>query len=57
MDKTILETMQEIIDEDLEIMREVISEDIIPLIKYRAELEKKIADREIKEMYELEEEA
>ncbi|KKL91140.1 hypothetical protein LCGC14_1897690, partial [marine sediment metagenome] len=36
-----IETMQEIVKEDMELMAEVIAEDMLPLIKFREQLEKK----------------
>lgn len=49
-----LETMQELVKEDIELMREVIKEDIIPLIKFREQLEKKEFNRALKELQQLE---
>ena len=51
-----IELMNEVIAEDIEIMKEVMEEDIIPLMKYRQELEKKIGEGEIKRLYEMEQE-
>ena len=39
-----IEIMQEIVKADIELMREVIAEDMIPLIQFREQLEKKEFD-------------
>jgi len=49
-----LELMQEIVEEELEIMREVIAEDIVPLVKFREQLEKKEFNRALEELQKLE---
>ncbi len=53
---SIIDLMNECIAEDVEAMQEVIEEDILPLIKYRAKLEKDIYNKAYKEVKELEEE-
>ena len=50
-----LEIMQELVAEDLELMREVIAEDMVPLIKFREQLERKAFNRAHAEMEKLEE--
>jgi len=52
-----LEIVDEVISEEMEIMEELIQEEIMPLIKYREVMEKKIANKAISEMYKLEQEA
>ncbi|KKN78452.1 hypothetical protein LCGC14_0349840 [marine sediment metagenome] len=55
--ENVLNIMQEILGEgDIEALKELVEETILPLIKFRAEREKKIANREIAEMHRLEEE-
>ena len=49
-----IELMQEIVNEDIQIIKELIQEDIMPLIKYREQLEKKIFEKEYKELKKLE---
>lgn len=51
----IIEIMKEMVDEDVALMKEIIEEEIVPLIKYQKELERKIADKAIDEMYKAEE--
>lgn len=55
-EQSILELMQECIDEDMEAMREVIEEDIQPLIEHRTKMEKSIYNKAHKELLELEKE-
>jgi len=55
-EENIIELMQECIAEDMEAMREVIEEDLMPLIKYRQEEERKILDKALKEVQDLERE-
>ena len=55
-DDNIVQLMQECITEDMEAMKEVIQEDLIPLIEYRTEQEKKIYNKAYKELKELESE-
>ncbi len=50
-----IEIMQELVAEDIELIREVITEDMIPLIKFREQLEKKEFERAHREMQRLEE--
>ena len=52
-----LTIVDELVKEEIEIMEELIQEEIAPLIKYRQELEKKIANKAIADMYKAEEEA
>ncbi len=51
-----LELMREIVKEDTELMKEIIAEDIVPLVKFREQLEKKEFEKAFKELQELEEE-
>lgn len=53
---TDLTLMQELVEEDVEIMQEVINEEIVPLIKFREELERKAFEKAYKEMQKLESE-
>ena len=50
-----IETMQEIVKEDMELMAEVIAEDMLPLVKFREQLEKKEFEKAHREMLRLEE--
>ena len=51
-----LDIMQEILGEgDIEALKELLDETIVPLIRFRAEQEKKIANKQINKMLELEE--
>ena len=52
-----LEIMQEMVKQDIDLMLEVIAEDMIPLIKFREELERKEFNKAFKEMKKLEEES
>ena len=52
-----LAILDEVVKEDMEIIEEFINEEIQPLIKYRQDLERKIAAKSIAEMYKAEEEA
>jgi len=56
MPDNLIQLMQEIVEEDLEIMKEVVQEDILPLIKYREQLERKAFEKAHREMKKLEEE-
>lgn len=51
-----LEVMQLLVKEDLELMKEIITEDILPLIQFREQLEKKEFNKAFQEMKRLEEE-
>ena len=48
--------MKELADESVEALTELIQEEIAPLIQYRAELEKKIGNKEIRDMHKMEQE-
>ncbi len=50
-----LEIMQEMVKEDILLMQEVIDEDMIPLIRFREQLEKKEFEKALREMKSLEE--
>ena len=50
-----IELMQSIVAEDIELMKEIIAEDMIPLIKFREQLEKKEFEKAHREMLRLEE--
>ena len=50
-----LEIMQELVKEDLELMKEVLEEDLVPLLRFREQLEKKEFERALKELDELDE--
>ena len=52
-----IELMEEVIAEDLEAMHELVMEDIVPILKYAKEQEKKMFDKAYKEVTELEEES
>ena len=52
-----LTIVDELVKEEIEAMEELIEEEVIPLIKYRQELERKIETKAIAEMYKAEEEA
>ena len=52
-----LEIMQEMVKEDITLMQEVIDEDMIPLIRFREQLEKKEFEKAFREMQRLEKEA
>lgn len=52
-----LEIMQEVVKEDFEDIMEVIAEDILPLIRFREQLERKEFERALRELEQLEEEA
>jgi len=54
--ETMLNLMEDIISEDIEVMKEVVKEDLLPLIKHRQEIERKIFNREYEEQKRLEEE-
>jgi len=56
-DNDFLTIVDELVKEEIEIMEELIQEEIAPLIKYRQDLEKKIANKAIADMYKAEEEA
>jgi len=49
-----IELFNELIAEGMGVLEELFNEEVKPLIDYRAELEKKIANQAIKQMYELE---
>ena len=51
-----IDLMKELADESVEALTELIQEEVAPLIKYRAELEKKIGNKEIREMRQMEQE-
>lgn len=51
-----LEVMQELVKEDIDLMKEIIAEDMIPLIQYREQLERKAFEKAYREMKKLEEE-
>jgi len=56
IEESSLDIMKEILGEgDIDALKELVEETIMPLIRYRVNLEKKIANKEINEMYELEE--
>lgn len=55
-DKNVVQLMQEVIGEDIKIMQELIKEEIEPLLKYRAEMEKKAFEKAYRELKQLEEE-
>ncbi len=50
-----IELMQEIVKEDIKLIGEVIAEDMIPLIKFREQLEKKEFEKALRELKRLEE--
>lgn len=52
-----VEMMNELIEEGMAVLKELFDEEVKPLIDYRADIEKKIANQAIKEMYMLEREA
>ena len=54
MRDSVIDIMKEIADETVPVLMEMVEENIKPLIEYRADLEKKIANKEISEMYKLE---
>ncbi len=45
---------EEVIKEELSIINELLQEEVLPLIEYRKNLEKEIANKAIAEMYKLE---
>ena len=49
-----LEVMKELVAEDIKLMQEVITEDMIPLIQFREQLERKEFEKAFKEMKRLE---
>ena len=51
-----LEVMQEMVKEDIDLMKEIITEDMIPLIQFREQLERKAFEKAHREMKKLEEE-
>jgi len=51
-----LTIVDELVKEEIEIMAELIEEEIQPLIKYRRDLENKIASKAIADMYKAEKE-
>ena len=51
-----IDLMQELAEESVGALTELIQEEVEPLIKYRAELEKKIGNKEIREMRQMERE-
>lgn len=51
---TQIDIMQEILEEDMEALTELIAEEIKPLIKHRQDMEKKIGNKAIQKMYEME---
>lgn len=51
-----LEVMRELVKEDIDLMKEIIAEDMIPLIQYREQLERKAFEKAHREMKSLEEE-
>ena len=55
MKDSLVDIMKEIADETIPVLTEVVEESIKPLIKYRADLEKKLGNQAIAEMYKLEE--
>ncbi len=56
-EESTLDIMQEILGEgDIDALKELVNETILPLIKFRAEQEKKIFNKEINKMHRLEEE-
>lgn len=52
-----LEVMRELVKEDIQLMQEIIAEDMIPLIQFREQLERKEFEKAHKEMQRLESEA
>jgi len=52
-----LELMKEIQDDVLSVVMELISEEVTPLLKERQKIEQKIGNKEITELYKLEQEA
>lgn len=50
-----LEVMQELVKEDIALMKEIIAEDMVPLIRFREQLEKKEFNKAFQEMKSLEE--
>jgi len=49
-----VELFNELVNDGMVVLKELFDEEVLPLIKYRAETEKKIANQAIKQMYELE---
>ena len=49
-----LKVMQELVEEDIELMQEVILEDMIPLVQFREQLERKAFEKAHREMKKLE---
>ena len=54
---TQLDIMNELTQLGMEVLMELLEEEVKPLIQYRADLEKNIANKEINEMLKLEQEA
>ena len=52
-----IDIMNELVEETIEPIKELLEETIKPLIQYRANVEKRIGNKEISEMYKLEGEA
>ena len=51
-----IELFNELTVEGMSVLKELFDEEVRPLIQYRAGLEKKIADKAIKDLYALEQE-
>ena len=51
-----IDLMKELAEESVEALTELIQEEVTPLINYRAELEKKMGNKEIREMRKMEQE-
>ncbi len=51
-----LEVMQELVAQDINLMKEVILEDMLPLIQFREQLERKAFEKAHREMESLEKE-
>lgn len=51
-----IEVMNELIDESIEALKELFDEEVKPIIEYRVKLEKSIADKEIENLYKMEQE-
>uniref|UniRef100_A0A6M3KDX7 Uncharacterized protein n=1 Tax=viral metagenome TaxID=1070528 RepID=A0A6M3KDX7_9ZZZZ len=56
-DSSLLTIIDEILEEELEILEEVMKEEVQPLVQYQKNLETKIANAAITEMYKAEQEA
>ena len=59
MDKneTFIGVVDEVIAEEMQIMQELIQEEIVPLLKYKSDIDAKVISQKINEMYKLEAEA